>query len=131
MRFHKNCMQVAHPGMHVTPCMYVSPALPGRLAAAGGHGNSYTQHAHAEACMQVPLPEEEAAKQAAKPERLAIGGEGGFQTEASKFTLSKAHTLVVLPEMLSVPLSCPDLPELVLGAIQGVMVRGFACWLVS
>ena len=73
--------------------------------------------------MQVSLPEEEAAKQAAKPERLAIGGEGGFQTEASTFTLAKAHALVVLPEMLSVPLPCPDLPELVLGAIQGVMVR--------
>ena len=74
---------------------------------------------------QVPLPEDEAAKLAARPDRLAIGGQGGFQLEADKFTIKKAHALVVLPGMLTVPLPCPDLPELVLGAIQGVMVRIF------
>ena len=73
--------------------------------------------------MQVPLPEEEAAKQAAKPERLAIGGEGGFQTEASKFTLSKAHTLVVLPEMLSVPSSAePQVGQSMYGGM--ISLRG-------
>ena len=28
---------------------------------------------------QVPLPDDEAAKAESKPERLAIGGDGGFQ----------------------------------------------------
>ena len=75
------------------------------------------------ACAQVPLPEEEAAKLASRPEKLAIGGEGGFQLEADRFTLQKEHSLAVLPEMLSVPLPCPELPALVLSAIQGVQVR--------
>jgi ubiquitin carboxyl-terminal hydrolase 5/13 len=71
----------------------------------------------------VPLPEEEAAKLGSRPEKLAIGGEGGFQLDADRFTLQKDFSLAVLPEMLTVPLPCPDLPELVLGAIQGVQVR--------
>ena len=74
------------------------------------------------ALAQVPLPEEEVAKSGARPDRLAIGGQGGFQVDAERFSIAKEHALVVLPEFLRVPLPCPDLPELVLGALSAVMV---------
>lgn len=73
--------------------------------------------------MQVPLPEDEKAGLEAKPEKLAIGGDGGFQVDADKFAIEKTHSLVVLPEFLRVPFPCADLPEIVNQAIDGVMVR--------
>ena len=72
--------------------------------------------------VQVPLPEEEKASLEAKPDKLAIGGDGGFQVDADKFTIEKTHTLVVLPEFLRMPLPCPDLPHIVIQAIDGVLV---------
>lgn len=72
--------------------------------------------------VQVPLPEEEKASLEAKPDKLAIGGNGGFQVDADKFTMEKTHTLVVLPEFLRVPLPCPELPDIVIQAVQGVVV---------
>ncbi|BDA47746.1 Ubiquitin carboxyl-terminal hydrolase 5 [Coccomyxa sp. Obi] len=70
---------------------------------------------------KVPLPEDEKAGLEAKPEKLAIGGDGGFQVDADKFTIEKTHSLVVLPEFLRVPFPCADLPEIVNQAIDGVM----------
>lgn len=71
---------------------------------------------------QVPLPEDERAKADAKPDKLAIGGEGGFQTEAENFTTEKSNALVVLPDFTRVSLPCADLPELILQSISGVLV---------
>ena len=72
--------------------------------------------------VQVPLPDEEKASMEAKPDKLAIGGDGGFQVDADKFTIEKINTLVVLPEFLRLPLPCPELPDIVIQAIDGVLV---------
>lgn len=74
-------------------------------------------------CVQVPLPEDEKEGLEAKPAKLAIGGDGGFQVDADKFAIDKTHSLVVLPEFLRVPIPCADLPEIVNQAINGIMVR--------
>lgn len=74
-------------------------------------------------CIQVPLPENEKASLEAKPEKLAIGGDGGFQVNADNFVIEKTHSLVVLPEFLRMPFPCADLPEIVNQAIDGIMVR--------
>lgn len=81
--------------------------------------------------VQVPLPDEEIAQADAKPEKLAIGGEGGFQVEADKFTIEKSNALVALPDFASVPLPCADLPELVLQSISGVLVGCFQCMVLD
>ena len=72
---------------------------------------------------QVPLPDNEKAVLDAKPEKLAIGGDGGFKVDADRFAIEKTHSLVVLPEFLRVPFPCADLPVVVNQAIDGVMVR--------
>lgn len=81
--------------------------------------------------LQVPLTEAEKAERAAaaasKPNKLALGTEGGFALEAQKdYTLDKSATLVVLQGLdqprLQVPLPCPDLPELVLNVITAIQV---------
>ena len=72
---------------------------------------------------QVPLSQEKQAQNSARPDKLAIGGEGGFQMEEDKYDIDKSQALTVLPEGLKIPLPCPDLPEIVLNAIKGVMVR--------
>ncbi len=72
---------------------------------------------------QVPLSQEKQAQNSARPDKLAIGGEGGFQLEEDMYDIEKSQALTVLPEGLEISLPCPDLPELVLNAIKGVMVR--------
>jgi hypothetical protein len=81
--------------------------------------------------LQVPLTEAEKAERAAaaasKPNKLALGTEGGFALDAQKdYTLDKSATLVVLQGLgqprLQVPLPCPDLPELVLNVITAIQV---------
>jgi len=80
---------------------------------------------------QVPLTEAEKAERAAaaanKPNKLALGTEGGFALENQKdYTLDKTASLVVLQgagqPRLEVPLPCPDLPELVLTVITAIQV---------
>ena len=55
-----------------------------------------------------------------KPSKLAFGVEGGFQPEGPPTTVETARSVVVLPQRVSVPLPCPDLPELVLQAAAAV-----------
>mmetsp|Transcript_62 Transcript_62/g.92 ORF Transcript_62/g.92 Transcript_62/m.92 type:complete len:885 (-) Transcript_62:589-3243(-) len=75
---------------------------------------------------RVPLPEEELAKQKAAPEKLAIGGDGGFAVGAPTYRLEKEAALVVLPGRQRVGLPCGDLPELVLQAVNGVLAHDSA-----
>ena len=63
------------------------------------------------------------AKAEAKPNKLAIGGEGGFQVGGPKYDIEKTRSLVIMPEIITIPLPCPQLPELVLNAINGIIVR--------
>ena len=131
----------------------------------------------------MPLSEEERAAAAARPERMAIGGEGGFQVDAKDYKVEVAQVgwevgggrlgagccsagsgagewtervgrgcrqaggrqhsspphrpttslpppprqaLVLMPARLRVPLPCPELPELVLGAIAAVQAHDSA-----
>ena len=73
--------------------------------------------------LQVPLSQEKQLEQQARPDKLAIGGDGGFQLEEDKREVEKSQALMVLPQGLELLLPCPELPEMVLSAIKGVMVR--------
>ncbi|KAK9828649.1 hypothetical protein WJX72_001313 [[Myrmecia] bisecta] len=86
-------------------------------------GNSLYLH---EKWHKVPLSEEERAKVDARPEKLAIGGDGGFQAEPDKFRIEKQQALVVYPQGLRVQLPCPELPELVLNAINAIAAHDSA-----
>lgn len=75
---------------------------------------------------RVPLSEEEQAASAAKPDRMAIGVEGGFNVDAKKYKVETDWALVLMPARLRVPLPCPELPELVLGCIKAVQEHASA-----
>ena len=72
--------------------------------------------------LQVPLSQEKQLEKKARPDKLALGGDGGFQLEEDKYEVEKTQALTVLPEGVEIPLPCPELPEIVLSAIKGVMV---------
>ncbi|KAL4439029.1 hypothetical protein ABPG77_006966 [Micractinium sp. CCAP 211/92] len=69
---------------------------------------------------RVPLSEEERREAEARPEKMAIGVEGGFNVDAKRYKIELDEALVMLPAGLRVPLPCPELPELVLGCIAAV-----------
>lgn len=74
-------------------------------------------------CLQVPLTQEQQESQEAKPERMALGGGGGFQIGAPKYKIEEERALVVLPELWSLPLPNAALPEQVFASIAGILVR--------
>lgn len=69
---------------------------------------------------QVPI---EMGEEPSAPTKLAIGVEGGFQTEASKTRIETDSALVVLPSRDSIALPNLDVPKIVLDAIAAVEVR--------
>ena len=73
----------------------------------------------------MPLSQEKLEQNQARPDKLALGGDGGFKLEEDKYDIEKAQALAVLPQGLDIPLPCPELPEIVLNAIKGIMVRCF------
>ncbi len=74
---------------------------------------------------QVTLSEEEVAAHKAAPEKMALGGDGGFALgPAPKHKIDKERALVVMPAGLRVQLPCSELPELVLVVIEAIVVRG-------
>lgn len=56
-----------------------------------------------------------------KPTKLAIGVEGGFQTDDKKFTFEEHNSVVVLPDWKIFPLPDPDLPQLVQMSVTGIL----------
>lgn len=55
---------------------------------------------------------------------MALGGQDGFSVnDADKFRTVEQQALVVLPQQLEVPLPNPELPEIVLSSIAGIVVR--------
>jgi hypothetical protein len=74
-------------------------------------------------CLQIPIVDDE-ADSAKKPDKMAIGGEGGFQVDKPKHTIEKEFALVVMPDRTTVPLPCPELPTIVLDAITAIQVSG-------
>ena len=60
-----------------------------------------------------------------KPRQLAIGVEGGFSVDDAP-TYIETNALVLLPDFVSVPLPCPELPELVTMVINGILVASSA-----
>lgn len=75
---------------------------------------------------RVPLSEEELLKQQSRPDKLAIGGDGGFQVGQPKYKIEKSHALVLLPDLQFIPLPCPELPELILQAISATLAHDSA-----
>ncbi|CAD7697819.1 unnamed protein product [Ostreobium quekettii] len=75
---------------------------------------------------KVPLVGEAQEKLTTKPDRLAIGGDGGFQVDAEKFEVEKTSALVVMPSKRTFALPCPELPEVVLQAINAIQAHDSA-----
>lgn len=77
----------------------------------------------------LPAAEEDPTPDASgKPSKLALGTEGGFALDApKKYDLEKSAALVVLGSTegsrTSVPLPCPELPELVLDVISALLTH--------
>ena len=55
-------------------------------------------------------------------DKLALGVAGGFNPDAPKHRVEERYFLAVVPNQLRIPLPCPDLPELVLTAVEAVQV---------
>ncbi|KAK9833553.1 hypothetical protein WJX81_005633 [Elliptochloris bilobata] len=119
-----------------------TPLSPGglfvNLASWQAYGTTYVELDHQrtgcrlylhEQWTRVPLTEAERADVDVRPEKLALGGAGGFQVDAEQWTVQKAAELVVLPESVTVALPCPDLPEVVLAAIAAVQAHDSAATL--
>ncbi|KAL4221190.1 Ubiquitin carboxyl-terminal hydrolase 5 [Mactra antiquata] len=66
------------------------------------------------------VPTEEAPSET-KPTKLAIGVEGGFQTDDKKFTFEETNSVVVLPDWKMFPLPDPELPEIVQMSVSGIL----------
>lgn len=74
---------------------------------------------------KVPLSDEQKAAQEQVPEKLAIGGDKGFQVDGPAENIVKHSELVLLEgdkSIVTVPLPCQDLPEVILNAIKAVQV---------
>ena len=69
--------------------------------------------------MQVLKPKD--TNTSSQPDRLAIGGQGGFQVDDNSYTIEKEHSLFVLPNS-RINLPNAELPETVQQAIAGVLV---------
>eukprot|EP00210_Caulerpa_lentillifera_P003073 g2935.t1 len=78
--------------------------------------NQFPLYLH-ESWTRIPLPEEELEKLEAKPERMAIGVEGGFQVDKDKFTIEKNFSLILFPDKTEIPLCSVELPEALQTAI--------------
>ena len=70
----------------------------------------------------MPLSEEELEKLESKPEKMAIGMEGGFQVDKEKFKIEKSYALVFFPDEQTFPLPNPDLPLQLQLAITKIQV---------
>ena len=73
--------------------------------------------------LQVPLSAEERQKQEQTPEKLAIGGDSGFQMDGPAQSIDKHSELVLLGANIRVPLPCLDLPEFIINAVDAIQVR--------
>ncbi len=72
--------------------------------------------------LQVPLSAEERQKQEQTPEKLAIGGDSGFQVDGPAHSIDKHSELVLLGANIRVPLPCLDLPEVIINAVDTIQV---------
>lgn len=72
--------------------------------------------------VQVPLSAEEKLKQEQAPEKLAIGGDSGFQVDSASHNIDKHSELILLGSDVKVPFPCPELPELVTNAVSAIQV---------
>lgn len=72
---------------------------------------------------RIPLTDEEQVARDVAPTKMAIGGDHGFQVGQKMYNIAKEHSLVLMPEKATIPLPCPELPELVLNAITAIQVR--------
>lgn len=71
----------------------------------------------------MPLSAEEKIQQEQAPEKLAIGGDSGFQVDSPAYNIDKHSELVLLGSNVKVPLPCPELPEHVINAVDAIQVR--------
>ncbi|KAK9805947.1 hypothetical protein WJX73_007684 [Symbiochloris irregularis] len=76
-------------------------------------GNSLYLH---EKHHKIPIPPQ------AQPDKMAVGGQGGFQVD-KQYEIEKEAAVVVLPSQQRIALPCPELPELVLNAITAIQAH--------
>lgn len=72
--------------------------------------------------LQVPLSAKERQKHEQTPEKLAIGGDSGFQVDGPARSIDKHSELVLLGDIIRVPLPCLDLPEVIINAVDAIQV---------
>lgn len=74
--------------------------------------------------VQVPLTDDERQAQEQKPEKLAIGGDKGFQVDQAEHVNKHSEVILVsnTGPLVTVPLPCDDLPEVILNAIRAIQV---------
>ncbi len=74
--------------------------------------------------MAVEAEEEQGdEKEEKRPSKLAIGVEGGFSPEGPDTRAETDAALLVYPQRVSIALPNPDLPELVLQAVEAATTR--------
>jgi ubiquitin carboxyl-terminal hydrolase 5/13 len=98
-----------------------SDLINGALASTPKVMHKYNACIHAS--VQVPLSAEERQKQEQTPEKLAIGGDSGFQVDGPAHSIDKHSELVLLGANIRVPLPCLDLPEVIINAVDAIQVR--------
>ncbi|KAA6426280.1 MAG: ubiquitin carboxylterminal hydrolase [Trebouxia sp. A1-2] len=69
---------------------------------------------------KVPLSAKERQKHEQTPEKLAIGGDSGFQVDGPARSIDKHSELVLLGDIIRVPLPCLDLPEVIINAVDAI-----------
>eukprot|EP00965_Chrysotila_dentata_P232080 6198753-Pleurochrysis_carterae.AAC.1 len=57
------------------------------------------------------------------PTRMAIGGEGGFKVDEDKYDIVKEQAIFLMPNRISVPLPCADIPELISEAARALISK--------
>jgi len=70
---------------------------------------------------KIPKAVDPSKKSDEAPTKLAIGVEGGFQTEEEEFEFEKSHFLAVMPEKVLVPLPNAEVPELISMVVDGIL----------
>ena len=71
---------------------------------------------------RIPLSKQEQTAREVAPTKMAIGGDHGFQVGQKGYNIAEEQCLVLMPERTTIPLPCPELPELILNAIAAIQV---------
>eukprot|EP01004_Peranema_trichophorum_P006623 NODE_543_length_2612_cov_74.803937_g466_i0.p1 GENE.NODE_543_length_2612_cov_74.803937_g466_i0~~NODE_543_length_2612_cov_74.803937_g466_i0.p1 ORF type:complete len:812 (+),score=207.62 NODE_543_length_2612_cov_74.803937_g466_i0:55-2490(+) len=55
--------------------------------------------------------------------KVGIGVEGGFDVAEAAYDVEKMHSIFIMPEKISIPYPCPELPEIVIQAADSIIAH--------